>query len=212
MRAFWTPLRQAGAAARTLLVRAAAQGWKVKEEECRTENGVVLHPSSTRRARYGELTAQAARLPMPGKVFLKEPGEFKLIGKPLARLDTPLKVNGGAVFGLDVKLPGLLVAVAARCPVFGGQLKKFDAAGARAVPGVLQVVAIHSGVAVVAKDFWSAQRGREALVVVWDEGAQAKLNSAGVRQQMERALKKKGVTARSEGDAVKVVRPMNRIH
>ena len=206
VRAFWTPLRQAGAAARTLLVRAAAQGWKVKEEECRTENGVVLHPSSTRRARYGELAAQAARLPMPGEVFLKEPGEFKIIGKPVPRLDTPLKVNGGAVFGLDVKLPGLLVAVAARCPVFGGQLKKFDAAGARAVPGVLQVVAIHSGVAVVAKDFWSAQRGREALVVTWDEGAQAKLNSAGIRQQFERALKKKGVTARSEGDAAKVLK------
>ena len=206
VRAFWTPLRQAGAAGRTLLVRAAAQNWKVKEDECRTENGVVTHPASKRSARYGELAAQAARLPKPGEVFLKEPGEFKLIGKPVPRRDTPLKVNGSAVFGIDVKMPGLLVALVARCPVFGGQLRKFDAAAARAVPGVLQVVAIHSGVAVVADGFWAAKRGREALVVTWEEGAHAKLSSAGIRQQLERALKKKGVTARTEGDVAKALK------
>ena len=203
VRAFWTPLRQAGAATRSLLVRAAAKTWNVKEGECRTENGVVLHKASNRQARYGELATLAASLPAPGEVFLKDPDEFRIIGKPTPRLDTPLKVNGRAVFGIDIKLPGMLVAVVQRCPVFGGQLKKFDAAKARAVPGVLQVVAIHSGVAVVADGFWAAQRGRDALRVDWDEGAHAKLNSAAIRKKLEGALKKKGVSARSEGDTSK---------
>ncbi len=205
VRAYWTPLRQAGAAARDLLIRAAAQNWKVKAEECRAENGVVLHKPSQRQARYGELAAMAATLPVTAALFLKEPAEFKLIGKSTARLDTPPKVNGSAVFGMDVKLPNLLVAVVVRCPVFGGQLRKFDAAATRAVPGVKQVVAVHSGVAVVANDFWAAQRGRAALLVTWDEGAHAKLNSTAIRQRLERALKKKGVTARAEGDSSKVL-------
>lgn len=206
VRAYWTPLRQAGAAARDLLIRAAAQNWKVKADECRAENGVVLHKPSQRQARYGELAAMAATLPVTAAVFLKEPAEFKRIGKSTARLDTPPKVNGSAVFGMDVKLPGLLVAVVQRCPVFGGQLKKFDAAGARAVPGVRQVVAVHSGVAVVADGFWAALRGRDALVVEWDEGAHAKLDSAAIRRQLESALKKKSVTARAEGDAAKALK------
>lgn len=206
VRAFWTPLRQAGAATRSLLVRAAAKNWNVKEDECRTNNGVVLHKTSTRQARYGELATLAASLPAPGEVFLKDPDEFRLIGKSTPRLDTPLKVNGRAVFGIDVKLPGMLVAVVQRCPVFGGQLKKFDAAKARAVRGVVQVVAIHSGVAVVANGFWAAQRGRDALRVDWDEGVNAKLNSAAIRKKLEGALKKKGVVARSEGDVPKVLK------
>lgn len=206
IRAFWTPLRQAGAAARSLLVRAAAKTWNVKEDECRTENGVVLHKASNRQARYGELATFAASLPAPGEVFLKDPDEFRLIGKSTPRLDTPLKVNGRAVFGIDIKLTGMLVAVVQRCPVFGGQLKKFDAAQARAVPGVVQVLAIHSGVAVVANGFWAAQRGRDALRVDWDEGTNAKLNSAGIRKKLEDALKKKGVVARSEGDAPKTLK------
>jgi len=201
VRAFWTPLRQAGAAARDLLIRAAAQGWKVKEEECRAENGVVLHTSSQRKASYGELAAKAATLPVPSEVFLKEPGEFKLIGKTTPRLDTPLKVNGSAVFGMDVKLPGLLTAVVARCPVFGGKPKKFDATKAKDVPGVRQVLSIHSGIAVVADSFWAAQQARAVLMVEWDEGTHAKLNSTAIRKQLERALKKKGVNARNDGDA-----------
>ena len=206
VRAFWTPLRQAGAATRSLLVRAAAKNWNVKEDECHTENGVVLHKASNRQARYGELATLAASLPAPGEVFLKDPSEFRLIGKPIPRLDTPLKVNGRAVFGIDVKLPGMLIAVVQRCPVFGGQLKKFDAAKTRAVPGVVQVLAIHSGVAVVANAFWAAQRGRDALRVDWDEGVNAKLNSAAIRKKLEDALKKKGVVARSEGDAPKTLK------
>lgn len=203
VRAFWTPLRQAGATARDLLIRAAAQTWKVKEDECHAENGLVLHKTSTLKASYGALAMKAATLPVPSEVFLKEPGEFRLIGKSTPRLDTPLKVNGSAVFGIDVKLPGLLTAVVARCPVFGGKPKKFDATKAKDVPGVRQVLSIHSGIAVVADSFWAAQQARNALVVEWDEGAQAKLDSAAIRKQLELALKKKGVNARNDGDVAK---------
>ncbi|HJW81247.1 MAG TPA: xanthine dehydrogenase family protein molybdopterin-binding subunit [Acidiferrobacterales bacterium] len=206
VRAFWTPLRRAGAVGRDLLIRAAAQTWKVKEGECRAENGVVLHKTSQRKARYGELAAKAATLPVPVEVFLKEPGEFKLIGKSTARLDTPRKVNGGAVFGMDVKLPGLLTAVVARCPVFGGKPKKFDATKAKSVPGVRQVLSIHSGIAVVADSFWVAQQARAALVVEWDEGANARLDSAGIRAQLEQALRKESVSVRNDGDAGKALK------
>jgi len=206
VRAFWTPLRQAGAVGRGLLIRAAAQTWKVKEDECRAENGVVLHKPSQRKASYGELAAKAATLPVPAEVFLKEPGEFRLIGKSTPRLDTPRKVNGSAVFGTDVKLPGLLTAVVARCPVFGGKPKKFDATKAKGVPGVRQVLAIHSGIAVVADSFWAAKQGRDALVVEWDEGTHARLGSAGIRAQLEQALKKKGVSVRNDGNAGKALK------
>lgn len=206
VRAFWTPLRQAGAAGRELLTRAAAQTWKVKEDECRAENGAVIHKPSGRRLRYGELAARAASLPAPGTVFLKDPNDFRLIGKATPRLDTPLKVNGTAVFGMDVKLPGLLTAVVARCPVFGGKVKKFDAAKAKGVKGVREVLAIHSGVAVVADSFWAAKSGRDALVVEWDEGPNAKVSGADVRKRLEQALGKKPVVARTEGDVGKALK------
>lgn len=207
IRAFYQPLRQAGASARDLLVRAAAQTWKVKDSECRAENGVVFHKSSDRRARYGELVDVAATLPVATSVFLKDPSEFRLIGKSVARLDTPLKVNGTAVYGIDVRLDGLLTAVVARSPVFGGKVRKFDGAKALAVKGVRQVLPIHSGVAVVADSFWAARQGREALVVEWDEGANAKLSSADIRTTLERALKQKPVVARKEGDVARVTKP-----
>jgi isoquinoline 1-oxidoreductase beta subunit len=206
VRAFYTPLRQAGAGARELLIQAAALTWKVKTGECRAANGVVIHQSSDRRLRYGELAARAATLPAPGEVFLKEPHEFKLIGKPTARLDTPAKVNGAAVFGIDVKLPGLRIAAVERCPVFGGKLKRFDAARAKAVPGVRQVLAIHSGVAVVADSLWAAHLGRAALVVEWDEGANARLSSADLHDRLEQSLKKKPVVARRVGDVAKALK------
>ena len=201
IRAFYTPLRQAGAAARVLLVRAAAQTWNVPEAECRVDKGVVSHAGVDRQARFGELARKAATLPSPGAVFLKEPKDFKLIGKATPRLDTPQKVNGSAVFGMDVKLPGLLTAVVARCPVLGGKVKSFDAIRAKAVPGVRQVLAIHSGVAVVADSFWAAKLGRDALVVQWDEGANAKLDSAGIRTKLEAALRGKPALARDDGNA-----------
>lgn len=203
VRAYWMPLRQAGATARDLLVRAAAQTWKVKEDECRAENGVVIHKKSRRRLRYGQLAVRAATLPATGAVILKEPNEFRLIGKSTPRLDTPLKVNGAAVFGMDVKLSGLLTAVVERCPVFGGKLKKFDAAKAKQVKGVREVLAISSGVAVVADSFWAAKSARDVLAVEWEEGPNAQVSTAGVRKQLEQALRKKPVVARNEGDVGK---------
>lgn len=203
IRAFYTPLRQAGATARELLIRAAAKHWNVKAEECRAANGSVTHAASERRLRFGQLAAEAAKLPPPGEVFLKEPNEFKLLGKPVPRLDTPAKVNGSAQFGVDVKLPGLLTAVVARCPVFGGKLRSFDDARAKAIPGVRAVIAIHSGVAVVADSFWAAKRGRDALGVKWDEGANARLGSAEIRGSLERALTRKPVSARRDGDVAR---------
>jgi isoquinoline 1-oxidoreductase beta subunit len=200
VRAYWTPLRQAGAATRDLLIRAAAQTWNVKADQCRAENGVVMHKSGKPRLRFGELAETAATLQAAGAVFLKAPGEFRLIGKPVPRLDTPLKVNGSAVYGMDVKLPGLVTALVARCPVFGGKLKRFDAAMARAVAGVREVMAIHSGVAVVADSFWVAKSGRDALKVEWNEGANARLSSAAIRSNLEQALGKKPAIARREGD------------
>jgi len=205
IRGFFMPLRQAGAAARELLIRAAARHWNVKEDECRAENGMVLHAASERRVRYGQLAAAAAKLPAPGEAFLKDPAEFKLLGKPMPRLDSPAKVNGTAVFGVDVKLPGLLTAVVARCPVFGGKLKSFNDAKAKAVPGVRSVIQIHSGVAIVADSFWAAKTGRDVLEVQWQEGANAKLGSAEIRQTLVRALARKPAIARREGDVAKAV-------
>ncbi len=206
VRAYWMPLRQAGAATRELLVRAAAQTWKVGEDECRAEKGLVIHKTSGRRLRYGQLAARAATLPATGAVLLKEPNEFRLIGRSTPRLDTPLKVNGAAVFGMDVKRPGLLTAVVERCPVFGGKLKKFDAAKANNVKGVREVLAISSGVAVVGDSFWAAKSGRDALAVEWEEGPNARVSGVEVRKRLEQALRGKSVTARSEGDVGKALK------
>jgi len=206
IRGFYMPLRQAGAIGRELLVRAAAQTWKVQETECHAENSTVFHKASNRRMRYGELVTRAATLPAPGEAFLKDPNEFRLIGKPTARLDTPQKVNGSAIFGNDVRIAGMLTAVVARCPVFGGKMKSFDASKAKVIKGVRAVLAIHSGVAVVADNFWIAQRGREALVVEWDEGPNSALSSDQLRTRFEELLKKKGAVARDDGDFTKAER------
>jgi isoquinoline 1-oxidoreductase beta subunit len=206
VRAFWTPVREAGATARELLISAAAQTWGVKEARCRAENGVVLHSDSDRRLSYGALADQAATLPVPKAVFLKDPKEFRLLGKSMPRLDTPAKVNGSAQFGQDVRLEGMLVATVARCPVFGGKVVSFDAGAAKAVPGVRHVVRIDAGVAVVADGFWPAKLGRDLLKVEWDEGAHAQLDSASIRARFATAAAKEGVTARNEGDAVKVLK------
>jgi len=146
--------RQVGAAARTLLVQAAAQRLGVAPADCRTENGTVV--AGGKRLRYGELAEEAARLPMPATVTLKDPKDWQVIGRPTRRLDTPEKLDGRAVFGLDVRFDGLLTAVVERSPVFGGKVKSFDATAARAVPGVRKVVQVPSGVAVVADHFWAA--------------------------------------------------------
>jgi isoquinoline 1-oxidoreductase beta subunit len=196
----WERLRKAGATARAMLIAAAAETWKVEAAGCRAENGQVIHAESKRRLSYGELAAKAATLTPPKNVTLKDPKYFKIIGKATKRLDTPDKTNGAAVFGLDVTVPGMLVALVARPPVFGGKVKTFRAEKAKAVPGVRHVVEIERGVAVVADGFWPARRGREALEVVWDEGALATLDSKAQREQYAELAKQDGAVARKEGD------------
>ena len=198
----WDRLRKAGAAARQMLLAAAAQMWNVDPSTCRTGNGQVIHTNSQRRLSYGELVEKAATLTPPQNVTLKDPKDFKIIGKAIKRLDTPDKTNGKAVFGLDVNVPGMLVAVVARPPVFGGQLKNFNADKAKAVPGVRYVVEIERGVAVVADGFWPAKLGREALEIVWDEGPRASLDSRTQREEYAGLAKKTGVVAKNEGEAV----------
>jgi isoquinoline 1-oxidoreductase subunit beta len=205
VRRSYEPLRKAGASAREMLVLAAARRWAVEPSTCAAERGVVLHASSGRRLGYGELVEEAARLPVPADPKLKEPSQFRYIGKPMPRLDIPAKVDGSAIFGIDVKVPNMLVATLLRCPVFGGKLATVDERAARAVPGVRQVVRLDSGVAVVADSTWPALRGRGALAVSWDEGPNAKLRQVDILRSLTEAVKKPGATARREGDVAQAL-------
>jgi isoquinoline 1-oxidoreductase subunit beta len=192
--------RQAGAAARAMLVTAAAQQWKVDTTACRTESGAVLN-GSNRKLTYGQLVGIAATLTPPEHVQLKDPKTFKLIGKPIKRLDTPEKLNGGAVFGIDVKLPGLLTAVIARPPIFGAKMKSFDDSRARSMPGVKKIVAVPAGVAVIAESFWQAKMARNALKVEWDEGSMQNFSTAEMMHQFREQVKSPGTSVRKDGDA-----------
>jgi isoquinoline 1-oxidoreductase beta subunit len=200
VRGYWKPMREAGATARAMLVLAAAKGWGVDEGTCSTESGQVVHKASGRRVRYGALVDQAAKLPIPKQVPLKSLKEFRIAGKPLARLDVPEKVNGTAMFGIDVKRPNMLVARIARSPVFGGKVKTVNADKAKAIPGVRQVVPVSAGIAVVADDFFAANRGVQALEIVWDDGPLAKLTSAEITRQMASRAEQPGAVARNDGD------------
>lgn len=183
---FWQPLREVGAIARTILITAAAQKWGVDPQTCTTEKGSVIHQASNQRLTYGELAEIAAQAPMPdpASITLKDPKEFHIVGTPTGPIDNPQFVDGSAVFGLDVKVPGMLYATIARCPVFGGRLVSFDATGAKAVEGVQDVVEIDNAVAVVAENTWAAIQGRQALQITWDEGQHATLNSESIRQNI----------------------------
>ncbi len=198
VRSEWERLSKAGATAREMLVAAAAMTWKVDPSSCRAENGKVVHKSG-RSLSYGELVDTAAKMPVPKEVRLKNPDMYKIVGKPLHRLDSPAKVNGEAQFGLDVKLPGMLTALVARPPVFGGRVKNFNADKAKAVPGVREVVQVPSGVAVIADGFWAAKKGREALEIVWDDGEGARLSTAGMREEYAKLAATPGAVARKEG-------------
>lgn len=198
----WVPLRQAGAKAREMLVAAAAARWGVEPSACRAENSRVLHEASGRSASYGELAADAARQPVPETVTLKDPRDWKLIGRPVPRLDLPGAVRGDPVFAQDVRVPGMLVAQVERPPVLGGSVKSFDDAKARAVPGVRAVVQVTGGIAVIAEDFWAAKKGREALAVEWDEGPNAALDSDAVRAMLRSLVAApEGKVVRKDGDA-----------
>ncbi|MFI5183228.1 MAG: molybdopterin cofactor-binding domain-containing protein [Vicinamibacteria bacterium] len=208
----YTPLRQAGAAARAMLIGAAAARWGVAPGSCRTDRGEVVHPATGRRLAYGALVEAAAKLPLPDfeKVVLKDAKDFRIIGTSIPRTDIPSKVDGTASFGIDVRVPGMLFAVVARCPTVGGKVKSFDTTKAKAVPGVRHVVEIAAvgspvfstgGVAVVAESTWAAMRGREALQVVWDHGPHAGESDATLRKIFEEMTGKPGTPVRSEGDA-----------
>lgn len=199
-RTSWNPLRKAGAAARMMLIEAAAQKWGVDNSECRAENSVIMHAASGRRASYGSLAKAAAKLPIPADVPLKDSKQYRIVGKPTKRLDTRLKVSGAAEYGIDVRLPGLLYAVVARCPVFGGKLTSFDATKAKAVPGVKHVIEISNGIAVVADNTWTAMEGRRALEVKWDEGPNATASSASISKLFAEKAAQPGYVARKEGD------------
>jgi isoquinoline 1-oxidoreductase beta subunit len=200
VRAAWQPLRQAGATARTMLIAAAAQRWNVSPASCRAEKGEVLHVPTSRRATYGELAADAAKMSIPDHVALKGPDEFKLIGKPVKRLDTPAKVNGTAVYGIDVRPPGVKIATLAQSPVFGGRVKNVNDTAAKAVNGVRQIVRLDDAVAVVADHMWAAKKGLAALVVEWDDGPHAKLNTKDIVDELEHATLNPGVIAETIGD------------
>ena len=192
--------RKMGAMARIMLIAAAAQSWNVDSQTCRAEKGFVIHTATGRRASYGSLADAASRIAPPKDIPLKDPKDFTLVGKPVHRLDTPSKTNGTARFGLDVYIPGMLTAVVARAPVFGGKVVSFNADQAKAIPGVVNVVQVPSGVAVIAKGFWPAKLGREKLEITWDDGPGAALSTVEMRANFSTLSKTPGLVARKVGD------------
>lgn len=197
--------RRAGAAAREMLAGAAARRWGVPLDAVVTDQGVVYHRPTGRKAAYADLVDEASQLPVPQNPRLKTRDQFKLIGKRVRRRDTPDKVTGRAIFGLDVVVPGMLVATVERCPVFGGKVKTVDAGPAKAVKGVKDVVQITSGVAVVADGYWAAKRGRDALRIEWDEGPNASLTSAEISRGYAQLAQQPGKVARRDGDPAKAL-------
>ena len=205
VRAMWEPLRHAGAVTRVLLISAAAQMWGVDPMSCRAEAGQVIHVPTGRALRYGDVVDIAATLQVHYDVPLKDPKDFKLIGTPAKRLDTPDKVNGKAVFGIDTVVPGMKFAVVAACPVFGGKLAGVDDSKTMAIKGVRQVVRLENAVAVVGDNTWAAIQGLAALDIDWDDGPNATLSTADIIKQMDTASQKPGVVARKEGDVDKAI-------
>ena len=205
IRAAWKPMREAGAVARTMFVSAAAKRWNVDPASCRAQSGEVLHAPTGRRLKYGELAADAARLPVPENVALKRPEDFTLIGRPAKRLDTPAKVNGTAVFGIDVRPPGVKIATLAQSPVFGGRVKSVDDTAAKAVKGVSQIVRLDDAVAVVADHMGAAKKGLAALAIEWDDGPHAKLSTADIAAELEKATLNSGPVAQNIGDVDKAM-------
>ena len=203
IRSFWKPLRVAGASARAMLVQAAAQQWQVEPASCTAANGVVSHAPSGRTLGYGDLADAASSLPVPADPPLKDPKNFTLIGKPLKRFDTPNKTDGKVVYGIDAMLPGMKFATMAACPVFGGKVGHVDDSAAKAVPGVRQIVVLDDLVAVVGDHMWAAKKGLDALVITWNEGANATVNSADIWEDIRAASKKDGVVAKNVGDVAK---------
>jgi isoquinoline 1-oxidoreductase subunit beta len=204
VRTTWDPMRKAGAAAREMLISAAALKWGVPRASCTAQYGAVLHAASNRRASYGELAHKAATLPAPTDVTLKTAKDYKIVGKPIPRLDTPTKVNGSAKYGIDFRMPDVKHAVLARCPVIGGKVASFDDKETKKVSGVSYVGKIgDSSAAVVAESVWGAMEGRRLLQLSWDEGPNKDLDTAAVMDSLRQGASKKGVSLYSTGDVTK---------
>ncbi len=200
VRASWGPMRQAGATARAMLVAAAAKRWNVDPASCQARSAEVRHAPTGRRAGYGELAADAAQMPVPENVALKRREDFRLIGTPAKRLDTAAKVNGTAVYGIDVRPPGVKIATLAQSPVFGGRLRHVDDTAAKAVKGVRQIVRLDDAVAVVADHMGAAKKGLAALAVEWDDGPHARVNTDEIVGELEQASLRQGAVAQSIGN------------
>lgn len=196
----WEPLRIAGATAREMLILAAANKWKVDKSECYAENGFVIDKKSKQKFSYGELVEDASKLPVPQNVKLKDPKDFKLIGKRIHRVDTPDKIYGKAKFGIDIVIPGMYYAALSRCPSFGGKVKSFNADKAKQIKGVIDVVQISNGVAVIADSTWNAFKGRDALEIEWDFGPYANVNTDDIKNEMLKHIKEEGAEFESRGN------------
>src|SRR5882724_8760256 len=205
MRGAWKPLREAGATARIMLIAAAAKRWDVDPKTCRAQDGEVIHTPTGRRLKYGELAAEAAKMPAPGSVTLKSPEDFRLIGTPAKRLDAPAKVNGTALYGIDARPAGLKIATLAQSPVFGGRVKSVDDVAAKAIKGVRQIVRLDDAVAVVADHMWAAKKGLAALKVEWEAGPHAGLATDDIARELEQATLKSGAVAQNIGDVGKAM-------
>jgi isoquinoline 1-oxidoreductase subunit beta len=205
MRGAWKPLRTAGATAREMLVEAAAKRWGVDAKTCRVRDGEVVHVPTGRKLKYGELAADAAKMPVPANVSLKKPEEFKLIGTPAKRLDIAGKIDGSAVYGIDARPPGVKIATLAQSPVLGGKVKSVDDTAARAVKGVRQIVRLNDAVAVVADHMGAAKKGLEALKIEWDEGQNGALATTDIAKVLEQATLGSGAVAQNIGDADKAM-------
>jgi isoquinoline 1-oxidoreductase subunit beta len=203
IRAFWDKLREAGAAARAMLIEAAAQNWQVDPASCSAADGKVTHAPSNRTLGFGELAHAAGKLPMPDKPKLKDPKDFSWIGKPIRRFDTPNKTNGKVIYGIDAMVPNMKFASLKVCPVFGGKVRQVDDTAAKTLPGVRQVIVLEDLVAVVGDHMWAATKGLDALVVTWDEGPNATISSADIWNDLRAASKKDGAVAKSIGDVNK---------
>jgi isoquinoline 1-oxidoreductase subunit beta len=205
VRTTWDPMRKAGAAAREMLLSAAALEWGVPKSSCKAEHGAITHAGSNRSASYGQLANRAATLPVPTVPPLKDPKDYKLVGTRVARIDTPAKVQGTAEYGIDFRLPQMEYAMLVRCPVVGGKASSFDDKDAKKVPGVSYVGKINdSAIAVVADSVWGAMEGRRVLNVTWDEGPNKDLSTATIKEGLKQAATKKGVALYAVGDVSKV--------
>ncbi len=205
VRTTWDPMRKAGAAAREMLISAAALEWGVARSACKAENSTVVHAPSNRRLTYGQLAGKASAQPIPTDVPLKQAKDYQIVGKSVRRLDTPSKVDGTATFGIDFRVPGMKYAVLARCPVIGGKVASFDDKESKKISGVGYVGKIgDSAVAVVADSVWSAMEGRRVLNVQWEEGANKDLNSSAIFESLKKSASNKAVTLYATGDTSKV--------